>query len=187
MDYIINNFGATTSVNNIVEDLAKNGITVKRETVNRYIEALVDAKIIMPCNRFDMKSRRSLSGEKKFYLSDLSFFYALNTDNRINFGPVLENIVYNYARSLDYSVSVGRFGKFECDFIVRGTDMQYAYIQVAYTIALSKETEDREYRPLESIKDNYPRYVITTDYLLQQRNGIKHVNLMDFIGKNEKF
>ena len=83
-----------------------------------------------------MKSRRSLSGEKKFYLSDLSFFYALNTDNRINFGPVLENIVYNYARSLDYSVSVGRFGKFECDFIVRGIDMQYAYIQVAYTIAL---------------------------------------------------
>ena len=156
MDYIINNFGATTSINNIVEDLAKNGINVKRETVNRYIEALVDAKIIMPCNRFDMKSRRSLSGEKKFYLSDLSFFYALNTDNRINFGPVLENIVYNYARSLDYSVSVGRFGKFECDFIVRGTDMQYAYIQVAYTIALSKETEDREYRPLESIKDNYP-------------------------------
>lgn len=65
--------------------------------------------------------------------------------------------------------------------------MQYAYIQVAYTIALSKETEDREYRPLESIKDNYPKYVITTDYLLQQRNGICHVNLMDFIGKNEKF
>ena len=49
---------------------------------------------------------------------------------------------------------MGRFGKFECDFIVRGTDMQHAYVQVAYTIALSKETEDREYRPLESIKDN---------------------------------
>ena len=56
-----------------------------------------------------------------------------------------------------------------------------------YTIALSKETEEREYRPLESIKDNYPRYVVTTDYLLQQRSGIKHVNLIDFISKNEKF
>ncbi len=65
--------------------------------------------------------------------------------------------------------------------------MQYAYIQVAYTIALSKETEDREYRPLESIKDNYPRYVVTTDYLLQQRSGIRNVNLIDFICKNEKF
>ena len=187
MNYIINNFGSTTNINNIVEDLAKNDINVKRETVNRYIEALVSAKIIMPCNRFDMKSRRSLSGEKKYYLSDLSFFYALNTDNKINYGPALENIVYNYAKSLDYSVSVGRFGKFECDFIVRGTDMQYAYIQVAYTIALSQETEDREYRPLESIKDNYPRYVMTTDFLLQRRNGIRHVNLMDFICKNEKF
>ncbi len=65
--------------------------------------------------------------------------------------------------------------------------MQYAYIQVAYTIALSKETEGREYRPLESIKDNYPRYVVTTDYLLQQRSGIRNVNLIDFICKNEKF
>ena len=187
MNYIINNFGATTSIKNIVDDLAKNNISVKRETVNRYIGALEDAKIIMSCERFDMKSRRSLSGEKKLYLSDLSFFYAMNTDNRINFGPVLENIVYNYARSLDYSVSVGKFGKFECDFIVRGTDMRYAYIQVAYTIASSRETEEREYRPLESINDNYPKYVITTDYILQQRSGIKHVNLMDFISDDEKF
>ena len=187
MNYIINNFGATTSIKNIVDDLAKNNISVKRETVNRYIGALEDAKIIMSCERFDMKSRRSLSGEKKLYLSDLSFFYAMNTDNRINFGPVLENIVYNYARSLDYFVSVGKFGKFECDFIVRGTDMQYAYIQVAYTIASSRETEEREYRPLESINDNYPKYVITTDYILQQRSGIKHVNLMDFISDDEKF
>ena len=65
--------------------------------------------------------------------------------------------------------------------------MQYAYIQVAYTIALSKETEDQEYRPLESIKDSYPRYVVTTDCLLQQRSGIRNVNLIDFICKNEKF
>lgn len=65
--------------------------------------------------------------------------------------------------------------------------MQYAYIQVAYTIALSKETEDREYRPLESIKDNYPRYVVTTNYLLQQRGGIRNVNLLDFICKTRNF
>ena len=141
----------------------------------------------MACNRFDMKSKRSLAGEKKFYLSDMSFYYALNTDNKINYGPALENIVHNYAKSLDYSVSVGRFGKFECDFIVRGTNGQYAYVQVANTIALSEETENREYRPLESIKDNYPRYVMTMDYLLQQRSGIKHVNIMDFIGNGERF
>ena len=87
----------------------------------------------------------------------------------------------------DYSVSVGKYGKIECDFIVRASDMQYAYIQVAYTIAQSKATEDRDYRPLESVKDNYPKYVITTDYLLQKRNGIRHVNLIDFIRTNARF
>lgn len=185
--YIINNFGVTTSLNNICEAIRKNGTPINTSTISKYVKALIDAKILYECPRFDMKSKRSLSGEKKYYLADLSFYYVENTDNKINYGPVLENIVYIYAKSLDYSVSVGRFGKFECDFIVRGTDMQYAYIQVAYTIALSKETEEREYHPLENIKDNYPRYVVTTDYLLQQRSGIKHVNLMDFISKNEKF
>lgn len=132
-----------------------------------------------------MKSKRSLFREKKYYLADLSFYFAENTDNKINYGPVLENIAFVYAKSMDYSVSVGRFGKFECDFILRGTDMQYAYIQVAYTIQSSKE--EREFRPLENIKDNYPRYVITLDYLLEQRDGIKNVNLIDFISKNKRF
>lgn len=185
--YVINNFGATTSINNICDALKKNGIAITKATVSRYIKALIDAKILYECPRFDMKSKRSLSGEKKYYLADLSFYFAENTDNKINYGPVLENIVYIYAKSLDYSVSVGRFGKFECDFIVRRTDMQYAYIQVAYTIAQSKETEEREYRSLESVRDNYPKYLVTTDYLLQKRSGVKHVNLTEFICNNERF
>ena len=136
----------------------------------------------MPCERFDMKSRRSISGEKKFYLSDLSFYYAYNTDNRINFGPVLENIVYTYAASRDYMISVGRIGRLECDFILRDNEMNYSYVQVAYTILESREAEDREYRALESIKnDNYPKYLLTTDTLLQKRNGIIHANLIEFI------
>ena len=94
MKYVINNFGSTTSIQNITDDIIKKGIKIKRETVNRYINALISAKILIPCDRFDMKSRKSIMGEKKYYLSDLSFYYALNTDNRINFGPVLENIVY---------------------------------------------------------------------------------------------
>ncbi len=185
--YVINNFGATTSLNSICDALHKNGVVISKATVARYVKSLIDAKILYECPRFDMKSKRSLSGEKKYYLADLSFYFAENTDNKINYGPVLENIVYTYAKSLDYYVSVGRFGKFECDFIVRGADMQYAYIQVAYTIAQSNETEEREYRPLESIRDNYPKYLITTDYLLQKRSGVKHMNLTEFICNNEKF
>ena len=65
--------------------------------------------------------------------------------------------------------------------------MDYSYVQVAYTIASGKETEDREYRPLEQIKDNYPKYVMTTDYLLQKRNGIKHENIIEFMKGNRKF
>ena len=185
--YIVANFGATTSIKSICESLKKNGHNISRETITRYVNALVDAKILYECNRFDMKSKRSLSGEKKYYLADLGFYYAERTDNRVNYGPTLENILYVYACSQDCSVSVGRIGKLECDFIIRSRDMDYSYVQVAYTIALSKETEDREYRPLEMIADNYPKYVMTTDYLLQRRNGILHVNLIDFMREGKQF
>ena len=186
-NYIINNFGATTSLNSICGTLKNAGIAIGRTTLNRYIQALVDAKVVIPCDRFDMKSKRSLSGEKKYYLSDLSFYYVMNTDGRINYGPSLENIVFLYARSLHYKVSVGRIGKLECDFILRSTDMSYSYVQVAYTILASRETEDREYRSLESIRDNYAKYVVTMDGLLQKRNGIVHVNLVDFMKNRMRF
>lgn len=120
-------------------------------------------------------------------LADLSFYYALNTDNQFNYGPSLENIVYLYTRSRNYSVSVGRIGKLECDFILRDSMLNYSYLQVSYTIALSKGTEDREYKPLEKIKDNYPKYVATTDYILQKRNGIVHINIIEFMKENKLF
>lgn len=186
-NYIINNFGATTSINKLHEALVKNGMTISRATVTRYIKILIDAKILYECKRFDIKSKKSLSGEQKYYIADLSFYFAVNTDNRINYGPALENIVFLYAKSLDYAVSVGRIGKLECDFILRDHDMDYSYVQVAYKMLQSRDTENREYRPLESIRDNYRKYVMTTDYMLQKRNGIMHVNLMDFIGNALRF
>ena len=185
--FIINNFGATTSINSLQEALVKNGLNITRATVTKYISVLVGAKILYECDRFDMKSKRALKGEKKYYLSDLSFYFCDNTDNRINYGPVLENICCFYAKSRGYSVSVGRIGTLGCDFILRNRDADYAYLQVAYTIAQSKETEDREYRPLEKIRDNYPKYLLTTDYLLQKRGGIRHVNLMDFMKAGAEF
>lgn len=186
-DFVINNYGATMSISSLQKTLEKDGMAIKRTTLDRYIKALTDAKILYECKRFDMKSKKSLTGEKKYYLADTSFYFATNTDNRINYGPALENIVYIYARSRNYEVSVGRIGKLECDFILRDNNLNYAYVQVSYTINESKDTEDREYKPLEKIKDNYPKYVITTDYLLQHRNGIYHVNLMDFICNKEEF
>jgi len=185
--YLINNFGATTSLTNLMTDMGKAGIHIKRETLNRYIAILKDAKILCECNRFDLKSRRSIGGEQKFYLSDLGFYFATNTDNRINFGPALENITYIYARAHGHSVSVGRIGTLECDFILRRGDADYAYVQVAMTIMDDKKTEDREYAPLEKIRDNYPKFVLTRNDPLQKRNGILHENLPDFMRQKRLF
>lgn len=186
-DYVINNFGATMSLTNILSDLRRQGIRIKRETLNRYLQILEDAKIISKCTRFDMKSRKSLRGEQKYYLADLSFYFALNTDNRINYGPVLENIVYCYARSRGCEVSVGRIGNLECDFILRDGEMNYAYVQVAMTIMSDRATEEREYRPLERIRDNYPKFVITRNDPVQHRSGIIHENITELIGDGRGF
>lgn len=186
-NYIINNFGMATSLNNILKGMNANGFSISKTTLGRYIRSLVDAKIIYECDRFDMKSKRMLSGEKKYYLADLSLAYVSNPDSRINYGPILENIIYIYARSKKYTVSVGRIGKLECDFILKDSKLDYSYVQVAYSILASKKTEDREYAPLEMARDNYPKYVVTTDYLLQKRNGIEHVNLMEHLKDGKLF
>lgn len=187
-DYVINNFGATTSLANIKSDLeSKQGVKVKRETLARYLQILEDAKIVSKCARFDLKSRKSLRGKQKYYLADLSFYFALNTDNRINYGPVLENIVYCYARAQGCKVSVGRIGKLECDFILRNPEMGYAYVQVAMTIMADQSTEEREYRPFEQIRDNYPKYLLTRSDPIQQRDGIIHANIPEFMQEGRIF
>lgn len=187
-DYVINNFGATTSLANIQSDLeSRRGVKIKRETLARYLQILEDAKIISKCARFDLKSRKSLRGEQKYYLADLSFYFVINTDNRINYGPVLENIVYRYARAQGCKVSVGRIGKLECDFILRNPQMDYAYVQVAMTIMADRATEEREYRPFEQIRDNYPKYLLTRSDPIQQRDGIIHANIPEFMQEGRTF
>lgn len=186
-NFVMNNFGSTMNVNSIQKGLEKNNIRISRETIKRYLTILVDAKIIYACDRFDIKRKKTMSSEKKYYLADLSFYYMLNTNKRINYGPCLENIVYIYSKGLGYDVSVGKIGKLECDFILNDKMQNYSYIQVAYTILENKSTEDREYKSLELIRDNYAKYVLTTDYLLQKRNGIIHKNLMEFMKNHEQF
>ncbi|MBR4515335.1 MAG: ATP-binding protein [Lachnospiraceae bacterium] len=193
--YIINNFGATMSIKGLCEYLENTTkSTVRKETVYNYLSILENAKIVSKCTRFDMKSRKSLKGEEKYYLSDLSFYFANNTDNRIEYGPVLENIIYNYAKGRGYEISVGRIGKLEVDFILRDMDMNYSYVQVARYIDNGNIdengknlTEEREYRPLEQARDGYPKYVMTLDRLLQKRSGIHHKNIITFIRNGEMF
>ena len=183
--FVINNFGAVISIKNIYNYLKKEvKINVDRRTIKRYLDILEKAKIIYPCELFDIKSKSVLKGEKKYYLADLSIYYSQNTDNRINYGPVLENVIYSYLKCKNYKLSVGYIGKLECDFIARANYDDYYYIQVSKDIS-NKETEEREYRPFYMIKDLYPRYLFTMDMLLQKRDGVKHQNIVDFIYNNK--
>lgn len=184
--FVINNFGAVISIKNIYNYLRKEArINVDRRTIKRYLDILEKAKIIYPCELFDIKSKSVLKDEKKYYLADLSIYYTLNTDNRINYGPVLENVMYSYLKSKNYKLSVGYIGNLECDFIARANYDDYYYIQVSKDIS-NKETEEREYRPFYKIKEQYPRYLFTMDLLLQKRDGVKHENIVDFIYNNKK-
>lgn len=182
--FVVNNFGAVISIKSIYNYL-KNTVKINadRRTIKRYLDILEKAKIIYSCDLFDIKSKSVLKGEKKYYLADLSIYYSLNTDNRINYDPVLENVMYSYLKSKNYKLSVGYIGKLECDFIARENYDNYYYIQVSKDIS-NPETEEREYKPFYMIKDSYPRYLFTMDMLLQKRDGINHLNIVDFIYNN---
>lgn len=180
MTYVINNYGAPTSLTSLHDYFTKTErIAVERRTIAAYIQMLIDAKVLYKCERFDLKSRKSLRGEEKYYLADPGIYFARNVDVRLNYGPSLENALFIYLRSRGYKLSVGRIGKLECDFIARRRNA-YAYIQVSMTIA-DRDVEEREYRPFGYIRDGYPRYLFTLDPLLQERDGVRHLNMVSFM------
>lgn len=187
--FLLNNYSAPFSLNNLLECLEKEGYKTKASTVRGYIEDLKKAKIIYECNRFDLKSKKSLKRDRKYYLSDLAIYFSMNTDNRLSFGPSLENIVFLYLTSHDYQISIGKIGKLECDFIARDKNGDYAYIQVAYTLQgedlkATERIKEREYRPFREIRDGYPRYIISLDRFRDKQEGVHHINAIDlFLGK----
>ena len=184
--FVVNNFGSIISISSIYKYLTEEEKkSIDRRTIKKYIEILENAKIIYPCDLFDMKSKKVLEKEKKYYLSDLSIYFALNTDNRINYGPVLENVLFSYLKSMNYNLSVGKIGNLECDFIARRGIDEYFYIQVTKNID-DKKTEEREYKPFYNIKEMYPRYLFVADLILQKNiDGINNVNIIDFIYNKE--
>jgi hypothetical protein len=182
--YIINNYSSSFSLKNFYDSLVEAGIKTKLTTIKNYLEILKKAKIVYECNRFDLKTQKSLLRDQKYYLADLSLYFSFNVDNNLNYGPSLENLVYLYLISNGYQVSVGRIGKFECDFIVRKINGDYAYIQVTYTMTGNDKVKEREYRPFREIRNGYPRYIISLDMFRDQQEGVHHINAIDFfLGK----
>ena len=185
-NYVINNYGSMLSINSIKEYYNSKKINVDERTIQRYIDILENAKIIYKCSAFDIKSKSVLNGERKYYLADTSIYFAMNTDNRINYGPVLENILHNYLISKDYKLNVRKIGKLECDFIARSGNENYYYLQVSKNID-DEKTFNREYRPFYEIKDMYPRYLFILDIIMQENvDGINNINIVDFILKNRE-
>ena len=184
--YIINNYTSTFSLKNFYDYLTKLGINTKQTTIKHYLDVLKKAKIIYECNQFDMKSKRSLTRNQKYYLADLALYFSNNVDNRLNYGPSLENMVYLYLVSNGYQVSVGKIADLECDFIVRNLNGDYAYIQVTYSMTGNKKVQEREYKPFKKIRDGYPRYIISLDKLKDKQDGINHINAIDLFLKKEK-
>ena len=184
--YIINNYSSTFSLKNMYDSLINAGINTKITTVKNYIELLKKAKIVYECNRFDLKSKKSLMREQKYYLADLSLYFSTNVDNSKNYGPSLENIMYLYFVSNGYEVSVGKIGNLECDFIIRKPSSDYAFIQIVFTMTGNDKIKEREHKPFRSIKEGYPRYIISLDRLRDEQEGVHHFNAIDVITGKEK-
>ena len=185
-DFVVNNYSSTISVANIVDALKDGGVEVKASTVRNYIRYLKAAKIIYECPNFDTKSKKAIRGDTKYYVSDLSLYFSRNTNNQLNYGPSLENIIYLYFASNNYQVSVGKIGNLECDFILRDEKQEYVYVQVTYTlqgedIGATERIKKREYGPFEHIRDSYPRYIISLDKYRDQQDGVKHINALDLL------
>ena len=145
MSYIINNFAAPTNLTGIAGYLRNTqGVLIKRETLASYIKLLVNAKLLYHCDRFEMKSTRSLQGGEKYYLADIGNYFARNVNATMDYGPLLKSVVFTYLMSKDYRMSVGQIGKLEGDFIARRVDEGYTYTQVSLSVA-GKAVEDLKF------------------------------------------
>ena len=175
MDNIANPFSARS----IVAALKSEGINTTVETVISYIDYIKKAMVIYSVQRYDIKGKKILTTNEKYYTVDLGLRNCVKASGGIDYNKLYENIVYLELLYRGYDVRVGKTDDYEIDFVAyKGNDI--LYVQVCYLLA-SPETIDREFGNLERIKDNYPKYVVSGDIPDFSRNGIKHCNIIKFL------
>ncbi len=180
LKYIASNVGSVVSSKKISDYLTSSGRKTTGETIDNYLKMLESAYIIYKANRYDLKGKMFLKTLEKYYMVDIGIRNKLTGLQGTDYGHVLENIAYLELIRRGYDVSIGKVGTLEVDFIATKTN-EKLYYQISASI-LNEETRIRELRPLESISDHYPKFILTMDQnIFNDFSGIKVKNIMDFL------
>ena len=182
--FAFDNVGKTFSAKSISDYLKSEHRTVDDETVYNYLEKLESAYILHRCSRYDIQGREILKTQEKFYLADTSLRHSVLGYKSTSVASMLENVIYLELCRRGYSVNIGKTANGEIDFIAQKQGDKI-YVQVTKEIR-SEETEKREYDRLLEIRDNYPKYLLTTDdFAGGNYEGIKTMHITDFLLSNE--
>lgn len=179
LSFLMDNIANPFSARSIVSALGSAGIRTTIETVISYIGYIKNAMIMNSVQRYDIKGKKLLTTNEKYYSVDLGLRNVIKTSPELDLNKLYENVIYLELLSRGYIVHVGKTDDYEIDFIAnKGADK--IYIQVCYLLS-TDDTIKREFGNLERINDNYPKYVISGDLPDFSRNGIKHFNIIDFL------
>ncbi len=176
VDFLMDNIGSKTSIRNVANALTSNTYKTNDKTCGAYIDYLCRSFLFYPFKRYDVKGKRYLESDKKYYISDLSFRYAIIGTKNADYGHLYENIVAIELLRRGFEVYVGQLGEKEVDFVAVKDGMK-TYIQVSDDIS-REETLKREVAPLLAIKDAYPKMIIArTKHPESQIEGIKVMDI----------
>ena len=183
--FLADNAGKIISANSIAKYMKSQGDNVTSTVIINYTKFLCEAYLIHKVNRYDIHGKKLFESNDKFYFEDHGLRNALVGGSREgDIEKVIENIIYNHLVRLGYEVTVGQLQAGEIDFVCNKHQGQRLYVQASYIIA-DEATREREFGNLKTIKDNYPKYVISMTPLvsLQDSDGITHLSLRRFLTK----
>ena len=178
LDYVIMNIGKNFSAGNIAKYMKHERRNISKDTILDYLLYSKNACFILPARREDIKGKKVLQHNEKYFLVDHGFYQAKYGEIE-NIGSILENIVYIELLRRGYDVKIGIINEKEIDFVCH-KDKEKIYIQVTYQLE-NDETIEREFSGLAKINDNFDKYVLSMDKLDFSGNGLKHRNIIDFL------
>ena len=181
--FIFDNIGQLVSTNKISNTLNSNNRKISVNTVENYLNNLMDSYIIYKIGRYDIKGKEYLKTGDKYYVCDLGLRNYLLGGVK-DYGSILENIIFLELKRRGYEIYIGKYDDLEVDFVVKNND-GIKYIQVALSVR-DEKTLNRELAPLYGIRDNYPKYLITLDYDTVDYDGIKQISAIDFLLDDNK-